>query len=263
LPDDDQRPIFVLAGGGRTGSTLVQRLLISTRHALIWGEQQGAVISSLRSLLRATDAWRGREARGQFEIFRAQGYNQFIPNMSPDRDAFLFGCRSFLDACFAAPAHALGYARWGFKEIRHGAEDALFLRALFPECALVLLVRHPAACLQSIKSTSWYASGFSSAPDVFLDIWANLSRELAQTASTLPRSILVRYEDLVSDPECVLARLAAVVDIPADAFDREVFDHVKRGTQRPPATLTRQDLDALASPQVGAVAQSLGYDVTA
>lgn len=257
----ESQPIFVLAGGGRTGSTLVQRLFISTNHVLIWGEQRGAVISALRDLMKTTEIWREGDARGQYERFREHGYNQFIPNMIPDSNAFLHGCRSFLAGCFATAAQSLGYARWGFKEIRHGEDDALFLRALFPECTFIFLVRHPAACLQSIKATSWYETGFAKDPKVFLDRWSTLSGELEAASCKQPRSALVRYEDLVSDPECVLARLAAVTDIPAEAFDREVFDHVKRGTQRPPAALTQEDFDALASPNVTAVAKSLGYDL--
>ena len=35
---DAGRPVFLLAAGWRSGSTLVQRLLASTRRLMMWGE---------------------------------------------------------------------------------------------------------------------------------------------------------------------------------------------------------------------------------
>ena len=39
---DTESPIFLLATGWRTGSTLLQRILVTDPHLLLWGEPLGA-----------------------------------------------------------------------------------------------------------------------------------------------------------------------------------------------------------------------------
>ena len=41
-----QAPVFILSSAGRTGSTLLQRLLISTRDIMVWGEHDGAMVAA-------------------------------------------------------------------------------------------------------------------------------------------------------------------------------------------------------------------------
>ncbi len=36
--EEDERPIFILSAGWRSGSTLIQRLIMSKERILIWGE---------------------------------------------------------------------------------------------------------------------------------------------------------------------------------------------------------------------------------
>jgi hypothetical protein len=51
------QPVFVLSAGGRTGSTLVQRLFISTKQILVWGEHNGLLVRGLGEVTRGMANW--------------------------------------------------------------------------------------------------------------------------------------------------------------------------------------------------------------
>ncbi|MBI2383981.1 MAG: sulfotransferase [Gammaproteobacteria bacterium] len=254
-------PVFVLAGGGRTGSTLVQRLLISSREVMVWGEHGGILLDRLSRLLAGMERWTADNARGQMADFRRQGCQAWIPNINPDAEALLSGCREFLEASLGRAARDLGFPRWGFKEIRYGRRAASFLRRMFPQASFLLLIRNPVDCLRSIKSTAWGAEQYDGRPAQFLRQWAAISGELAELGRTLPQAAPIRYEDLVSQPESALARIAAATGIACERFDRGVMAAVRRGTDHVPAELSAADREALLDPSLAAAARSLGYDV--
>ena len=58
--DDDEQPIFVLSAGWRSGSTLVQRLLMSDHNTLVWGEvyDRSNIVQNLtKSILPFSESW--------------------------------------------------------------------------------------------------------------------------------------------------------------------------------------------------------------
>lgn len=254
-----ERPVFVLAGGGRTGSTLVQRLLISTGAVLVWGEHGGRIVPALGSLLRGMEAWLGQEASGQLELLRGRGGDAFIPNVNPEAEAFVRGARALFQAALGDTAREMGFARWGFKEIRYGCDEALLLRRIFPVADFVAVVRDPAGALASIKSADWYARDYGAAPEAFLERWATLSSGLLDAIPKLGPGLLLRYEDLVARPAETLARLGLHAGIDPAAFRRDVLGGKLRGTEIPPVPLDSADRAALAAPAVRRVAAALGY----
>lgn len=225
-------PTFIFSAGWRSGSTLVQRLVTSTGQILVWGEVGGA----LNSIADAFERYRqmlgpggerfrhgfGGEGLAQYEAFRtapASGMHQWIACMNPPEDVVLASFRKALEAIYAVPAAALGYQRWGVKEVQSGLDTALFLRRLWPNAKFVFLIRSPYACLLSIKRRGWIDwPGGRSPVRFFAEHWQRLAADFRQADFGL----LVRYEDLVNDPDALL-NLCKYLDIqPVDAnFLRE------------------------------------------
>jgi len=253
------QPVFVLSAGGRTGSTLVQRLFISTKQILVWGEHNGLLVRGLGEVTRGMANWSAYQGRGQLEYLDRHGYQGFIPNVNPGAAVFATATRRFFEESLGKEACRRGYRRWGFKEIRYGRDEALFLQDLYPDAAFVLLFRNPRDCLRSIKSTAWYGRDFGGDPRKFLQNWSRLSSELLGAAERLRRCCLVRYEHLVEDHEGHIGRLARLAGIGEDLFDRAVFADPARGSAGPPRQLGAAEIAALASRKLRRVAEKLGY----
>ena len=255
------QPIFILSAGGRTGSTLVQRLFLSTKQALIWGEHKGLLVSGLGEMLRGIKKWLAAEGRGQLELFEKSGHQAFIPNVNPNLQAFLSASRQFFDESLGKEALRRGYPRWGFKEVRYGCQEALFLQELYPDASFVLLFRNPRDCLRSVKSTSWYNKDFGRNPRTFLNAWSRLSRDLLTASTQLRRSCIVRYEELIEDHERHIELLSHTSGIRLDLFDRSVFAKRLSGSMWSPRKLDSADIAALGSPELQHTAVKLGYSL--
>lgn len=254
-------PVFLICGGGRTGSTMVERLLVSTRQVLVWGEHGGILIRQLRALMEGMQTWMRVKARGQFARFLKEGYNAWIPNMNPEPVAFSAACRAFLETSLGQPARALGYPRWGFKEIKYGKPAILFLQELYPDAGFIFLIRNPLDCLKSIKSTGWYPSDYGASPETFLNEWTRITVDLLDLENQCPNAALVRYEDLLTKPEECLLRIAKAVGIAPEAFDRAMFESKERGTTKAPVALTDEDWQAVETTKLADVAKRAGYEI--
>ncbi len=253
------QPVFILSSGGRTGSTLVQRLFISTKQVLVWGEHNGLLVGKLHELMRGMDSWLSHQGRGHLEYLDEHGYQGCIPNVNPVLQTFASATRRFFEESLAKEANRRGYQRWGFKEIRYGREEALFLQELYPDAAFILVFRNPRDCLRSIKATGWYKDDFGSDPRIFLQAWARLGADLLSVSTRLQRCCLVHYEQLVEDPETHIRRFADVTGVGEELFDRAVLADRARGHARAPKDLDAADLAALAAPELQRVAGKLGY----
>ncbi|HET7172704.1 MAG TPA: sulfotransferase [Nocardioidaceae bacterium] len=85
-----------------------------------------------------------------------------------------------------------------------------FLQALFPGSALVVVVRHPVVVALSTKKWRRAASrhpGKYMALSALVEHWLAAHRLLLADAPHLGRLLVVRYEDLVSQPDAELARV--------------------------------------------------------
>jgi hypothetical protein len=256
-------PVFVLGGVGRTGSTLVQRLLISSGEIMIWGEHGGVLLDGLQRFVAGMRDWIDREGGRHLHRFREQGWNAWIPNVNPEHEAFVAGARAALAESLGTPARNLGYRRWGFKEIRYNGAAAALLKTLFPEAIIIVLLRHPAEALRSIKVTAWYESDYAGRPETFLAAWAANSSSLVASASELDRVLVVRYEALASDADSTVTRIAEHVGIDVARFDRAAIATRVRGSPAgplpEPAPLDARDRAALGGAEVRGAATMLGY----
>jgi len=201
---DTAEPIFVLSTGLRTGSTLLQRVLVTDPRLLLWGEPFGdmALISRFAEMLCSASKFSMSQEhciRDNFDPLSMA--TSWIANLYPPGDDFRLALRSFFDRWLAEPARQRGFARWGFKEVRLGATEATLLSWLYPRAKFLFLSRHPYDSYRSLSDAGWHHV-FDRFPDIRIDSAAGFARHwnrLATSWSELPAGFpcwRIKYEDL-------------------------------------------------------------------
>jgi hypothetical protein len=213
MDHDNTRPVFLFSAGWRSGSTMLQRLIISSGQVLMWGEAGGG-LNSARELAQRyarmvapgdAEFPEGRGGSGGESLtnFRARGkdgVHEWIACMNMPEDVVESGLRCLFRTIYADPAREMGYPRWGVKEVVSGVETARFLRRLYPDAKFVFLVRNPMACLLSLKRRNWLAGAVKDRPvEYFARIW----RDLATGFKDADFGFYLRYEDLIRDERTV------------------------------------------------------------
>jgi len=224
--DDVRRAVFVL-GFHRGGTTFVQRLLNCHQQVMIWGEN-GGMVSRLRLMHRAfaqnsypVDA--GAFAR--FEDFATRSE----PWVSPiDGEGLLSQMAHFLESLYKADgAHVV----WGFKEVRHGnRQDIDFLRQLFPEARLVLLVRQPWDVLNSQVHVAWSPAqsvDINEYVDSFTRDYLRTIAAFSGAAKRWPDKVWVYSYEALRDREDLLSELFSRIGISAEGIDGDLIDRVR------------------------------------
>lgn len=186
-----ESPIF-LVGTMRSGTTLLRLILDSHEHLALADES---------GFLRAVAA-----AKAIPDQHDGPGWYRRYGVSDADMDARL---RTFYDDLFSAWARSRGAQRWGDKTPFHIHHLVLAAR-VFPDAQVVGIVRHPGAVIASQlrRGTSF--------PDA-LRHWRNQNVRLLKAAARKdlrPRLAVVRYEDLVAQPEPLLRELVAFLGEP-------------------------------------------------
>jgi Sulfotransferase family len=214
------RPIFVLGGGWRTGSTLLQRMLNQTGDLLIWGEpySEGAIVQRLAESLTFLDPQRGRfHGRILPDDGALPPPDVWTANLTPPVVHLIAAQRAMLDRLFALPAQQHGCSRWGIKEVVWGRDVVDLLSLLYPDARFLLLVRDPLAQWRSYRPKTrrpWYfrwPDAPVGSPFSFGRLWDRLAHDFLAADAEVPQATLVRYEDLKDPAE--LARLTDFLEL--------------------------------------------------
>ena len=146
-------PIFLL-GSGRSGSTLLQRLLNSYDDITIWGEHSGFLTEVADSFFKLFESQGSREflfpgtagkplrTLGDLQERKLPStWQAWINGFTPEEAVDNY--RQMVESFFRHPLMGDDH-RWGFKEIRYGADDRVieFLARLYPDALFVFLSRH-------------------------------------------------------------------------------------------------------------------------
>ena len=204
--ETEEAPIFLLSTGWRTGSTLLQRILVTDQRLLLWGEPLGemTIVSRIAELLshsissRNLQLWESQPDPSSRELSTS-----WVANLYPPGSDFRLGLRSLFDRWLREPAHQRGFDRWGFKEVRLGATEASLLHWVYPEAKFVIISRHPYDSYRSLSDSGW-GQVYYRYPDFEADSAASFARHwnrLALSWSQLPAefpSVHIKYEDLIS-----------------------------------------------------------------
>ena len=132
-------------------------------------------------------------------------------------------CPAVVEAIVAAPptlgsafgtvfkmyADRFGKPRWGDKRPLYLRNLPTVLR-LFPDAQIVNIMRDGRDCVASLKETPWKPDGL----DTMIRYWRESADSSLLAARQYPPDVyhLVRYEDLVADPEPHLRALCAFLD---------------------------------------------------
>ena len=184
-------------------------------------------------------------------------------------------------AIFEAYAERAGKPRWGDKTPMYMRHLGL-LERLFPDAQYVHLVRDgrdaALSFLEMPEGTFTRTWAHPATPAQFACLWGKEvsdARALGRRVGSA-RYREIRYEELVTDPQGLVAEICAFADIPfepamlayADAVDVSEKPHQQR-LLRPPTAGVRSWRDDMSSEDVfafeqvaGDVLRALGYDVT-
>ena len=202
----DQLILFV-GGLHRSGTTMLARLL--TEHPQVSGfADTGAPADEGQHLQDVYPVVsQGRQA-GRFAIHGEAHLTEASPLAGPDSGERLMAAWS---------PHWDTTRRVLLEKSPPNMLMTRFLQATFPEQArFVLVVRHPVAVAGATQK--WSATR----PHELLRHWAHAHRTLAGDLPSLAHVAIVRYEQLVSDPDAAVARALAVVGLDDHAPGRSV-----------------------------------------
>lgn len=204
--NDVEEPIFLLSTGWRAGSTLLQRILLTDRRLLLWGEPlaEMAIVARLCEMLsdsispECLEVWRNQQDPNLSALATS-----WIANLFPAGDDFRCALRSLFDRWLCVPARARGFSRWGFKEVRFGATEAVLLHWLYPGAKFVIISRHPYDAYRSFADAHWEVNYYRH-PDLpansaaaFAWHWNRLALSWSHLPTGFP-AVHIKYEDLIS-----------------------------------------------------------------
>lgn len=219
----DEEPVFLASVGWRSGSTLMQRVLMTDPEVMVWGEPLSHLLYLNRlteMLFGFTPIWPEQNHwishLGEFDRTR-----DWMAMVAPDAGHLKGAYRAFIDRWLGEPARQRGFSRWGVKHVRWSGEEAIALRWLYPKAKFILMVRHPVSAYKSMKDIGFVPGeiGFMlDWPDRWvadLDAYAAYWNQLAVSWSEARKYVdvtVVRYEDLV-DGRCDLHAIGRAANL--------------------------------------------------
>lgn len=209
----------ILLGVGRSGTTLVQRILNSYNKTLIWGEHAGFLNKTAESyelLLKnkSMDDYsfsqnNTSDSGINIDFYKDPNRWQAWNNWFSKKDI-----RSIYQESFTSIFNPLDLndLQWGFKEIRYGNLKTLsYIADLFPQAKFIFVVRHPLNTIESQLNT------FHQGESKYLSIkriiqlpiaikialqWSHDNKAYFDFSKKHPANThLIKYEDFISGKE--------------------------------------------------------------
>jgi hypothetical protein len=247
--------VFVLSAGWRSGSTALQRLIISGGTAFVWGEPYptSRLLPRLQRIAVEVGVVDGQPDRvlGGADL-SAEMSHAWVAMTNPPADAVMAGIRAMLQETYWGPLRDTGFTSWGLKEVVATPEQIQLLRQVFPEAHVVCVVRDPTTAYRSFRR--FVVSGVTTRPGSatrlrwvngpvgYAENWVRSARAFRGLAGD-PRVHLFRHEDIAHDPGFA-DRLGGLLDMKLSATAWAT--RVGGTRQTAPSALERAELAVLA-----------------
>jgi hypothetical protein len=249
-----QSPILLLSSG-RTGSTLIQRIINTSENIVMWGEHNG-MLSGI--------------ARSYFNILYSKPINDFhysrLDEISPSLIEHSYSeynkvinwlnsfdkiktkelYQSFIFSLLNQEIRINEHQKWGFKEICYTNQDRTvdMFFDLFPETKIIFSIRNPLDEILSMMFAFYSEAAresaftnndidrlivdihkFAQRINIYLTSFVQWRQELGSN------SIIIRYEDLIEQKKETTSNLFKFLDedIPTNAF--EPFNYILESTK--------------------------------
>jgi hypothetical protein len=271
----DLDPLIITAPVIRSGTTLLQRLLCSSRQALIYGEMCAQDLEFFLNLY----TFKAQEYNYHKPTFTlglqrvlAGEVNDWIPDLMPDVDGYL---AAMSQSAFAGIIYCRDYAArvgrpvWGFKYPGWRPPMIGLLHAVMPRSRFIFIYRDVVECLKSAKAKQ----AVNSPQEVydFCQAWVESVGYLLNLGDD-PAALVLRYEELVLEPETALKRIAefsgvddmnpAVLQRKINAWTGEDYVAQAKDGYTLPADMTEAELQ-IVEDTTSALRASLYADVVA
>lgn len=207
--EERNAPVFIFAAGWRSGSTLLQRLIMSKNGAFVWGEpfEQEALIVRMGEAIRALAFGMSPKHKFFSEKCDPAALSQrwtatIAPDVSRLREAYralfltLFDPRDYTEVC----------QRWGVKTVRVSPQYWYLFRWLFPEAKGIFLVRNPYDAYASFRGKAFFHEWPHRpvvGPREFARCWADSVSYFPSQGEK--NTMIVRYESMIEEPGVILA----------------------------------------------------------
>ncbi|MDG1360206.1 MAG: sulfotransferase [Phycisphaerales bacterium] len=208
-PPADAFPIFLL-GSGRSGTTLLQKILNSADDVMIWGEHGGFLKKVANAYFHHTESakvagaifGKNRVAKNpnlDFNRLKLTDIDYCWMNWYGRREATA-NFAGLIESFFHPPT--MTKRHWGFKEIRYGGDDRTIemLAELFPNARFVFIARNPVDVIASQAAMGWepktvLRTGWKQ----LAETWAAQNRGLLEfQRANEDRTRFVRFESMIS-----------------------------------------------------------------
>ena len=263
-------PIFLITSVWRTGSTLTQRLIVSSKEILMWGEPfaDSSIIQNLHTTTKpfldqqTQYAWNyftpSRMEKQQKDKWMASMSKEWIANFYPDIADLKSSYRVMLDHLFFESAKKEGFDRFGIKFVRLTVEHVQFLQWIYPDARIVFLTRNPYDAWNSYNGCNWtysYPNLKVSKLVPFVKIWEKNTTEFLQFQH--PNSAFFRYEDIIQRPE---SREALRKHCLLESIDEDILQVRQKGISNPHTLkgISARDIEHI-NKMTGPLATKLGY----
>jgi hypothetical protein len=219
---DRQQPVFIV-GFARSGTTLLAGML-GAHSRMICGHETEfftRLSSANRGnrLCRAAD-WPDEAANYLFSIVHEKPIPDYYGITRDEILAFLRGRKRSLSAILESLTETnmtrYGKKRWVEKTPTHLA-CTREIRRLYPDAPIIRIIRDPRDVALSVLNVPWGPSSFVDA----VLLWQSFDECSARFFETDERSLTVRFEDLILDPECELRKVCRFI---GEEFEPAMMD---------------------------------------
>lgn len=233
--------LLISSATHRSGSTLVQRIFNARDKSLIWGENGGYLNDFCKIYNKALHYSETFKDVRESYFNRGQDPNQWIACMTPNRkvlrNSIIHTVRE-LDNSLYVEGNRDAFDLIGYKEVRYGKEELKLFRECYPECPVILLVRHPVPVWKSVSPRA-KRERYGSV-EGFCELWSGRVHDYVELSDSDPGMHLIRYEDVVAKKKKTINFIKSIGQLNDQDIDKVLSVRVSSSSKPIPRGVNQQ-----------------------